>query len=160
MWRTIDYLNNIYNDRYWINEEGLVKNNKGRILKPRDNGNGYLLVDLYYGYGNKKTLTIHRLVAETFCIKKKDYHTHIDHIDNDRQNNHKDNLRFIDRSGNNRNTNKINNTGYRGVAKCKSGKYKSTIRINGIRTHLGVFETPLEASEKYEEMFNILMEEY
>ena len=47
-----------------------------------------------------------------------------------------------------------------GVNKCKSGKYKSSIRINGIKTHLGVFETAEEASAKYEEYFNMLMEEY
>ncbi len=160
MWRTIDYLGKVYNNRYWINEDGLIKNKHERIIKSRDNGNGYLITDLYYGNGNKKTILVHRLVAETFCIKKKDNHNEIDHIDNNRQNNNKYNLRFIDKSGNNRNTNRPNETGYRGVNKCLSGKYKSSIRINGIKTHLGVFETPEEASEKYEEQYNLLMEEY
>jgi hypothetical protein len=160
MWRTIDYFNNIYSERYWINEDGEVKNRYDKILKPRDNGVGYLIIDLYYGNGFKKTIAVHRLVAETFCIKKKDYHNHVDHIDNNRKNNNKNNLRFIDRSGNNRNTNRHNETGYRGVSKCKSGKYKSSIRINGIKTHLGIFETAEEASNKYEEIYNSLMEEY
>ena len=70
MWRTIEYLG-VYNDRYWINEDGLIKNKHGRIIKPRDNGNGYLITDLYYGNGYKKTIPVHRLVAETYCIKKK-----------------------------------------------------------------------------------------
>ena len=159
MWRTIDYLG-VYNNKYWINEIGEIKNKHNRILKTRNNGNGYLIIDLYYGNGNKRTIPIHRLVAETYCIKKNENHNQIDHIDNNRSNNNISNLRFIDRSGNNRNTNRPNETGYRGVNKCLSGKYKSSIRINGIKTHLGVFETALEASEKYEEQYNMLMEEY
>jgi hypothetical protein len=159
MWRTIDYLG-VYNNKYWINEIGEIKNKHNRILKTRNNGNGYLIIDLYYGNGNKRTIPIHRLVAETYCIKKNENHNQIDHIDNNRSNNNISNLRFIDRSGNNRNTNRPNETGYRGVNMCKSGKYKSSIRINGIKTHLGVYETPEEASEKYEEQYNILMEEY
>ena len=71
MWRTIDYFNNIYSERYWINEDGEVKNRYDKILKPRDNGVGYLIIDLYYGNGFKKTIAVHRLVAETFFIKKK-----------------------------------------------------------------------------------------
>ncbi len=48
MWKTIDYMNNIYNNRYWINEEGLVKNKDDKILKTRKNNSGYSIIDLYY----------------------------------------------------------------------------------------------------------------
>jgi len=160
MWRTINYMNNIYNNRYWINEAGLVKNKDDKILKTRKNNSGYSIIDLYYGGGLKKTIPIHRLVGETFCIKKNINHTDIDHIDKDKNNNHKDNIRFIDKSGNNRNTNKKNETGFRGVSFCNSGKFKSAIRINGVKKHLGTFNTPEEAHEKYMEYYNMIMEEY
>ena len=160
MWNTISYLDNIFVDRYWINEDGLIKNKNNKIIQNRDNGFGYRIIDLYYGNGNKKTLSVHRLVAETYCIKKKETHTEIDHIDNNRSNNNKSNLRFIDKSGNNRNTNRYNKTGFRGITELKNKKYKAVIRINRIKTHLGVFDNPQEANAKYEEMYNQLMEEY
>lgn len=159
MWRTIEYLG-LFKNKYWISENGEVKNKHDKIIKSRNNGNGYLIIDLYYGNGNKKTIPIHRLVAETYCNKKQEHHNQIDHIDSNRTNNNKNNLRFIDRSGNNRHTNRPNRTGFRGITMCKSGRYKASIRINGIKTHLGVFNTPKEASEKYETNYNMLMEEY
>lgn len=45
---------------------------KGGILKPADNGNGYLIVGLCKNK-NEKTFKIHRLVAETFIPNPKGY---------------------------------------------------------------------------------------
>jgi|TARA_R110000796_G_scaffold121317_1_gene235475 hypothetical protein len=160
MWNSIKLFNNIYENKYWINEYGLVKNRFNRILKDRNN-NGYRIIDLSCD-GIKKTISIHKLVCNTFNIKKKIEHTEIDHIDNNKTNNNKDNLRFIDKSGNNRNkkSSKTNKLGVRGVVITPSGKYRSVIRINGIRKHLGIFKTIEEASNKYEEQYNLIMEEY
>jgi hypothetical protein len=160
MWLSINLFNNLYENKYWINEDGLVKNRFNRILKDRNN-KGYRIIDLYCN-GIRKTISIHKLVCNTFNIRKKPEHTDIDHIDNNKSNNNKSNLRFIDKSGNNRNkkSSKTNQLGVRGVWITKSGKYRAVIRINGIRKNLGSYKTIKEASEKYEEQYNIIMEEY
>lgn len=69
---------------------------KGRILKPRLQKSGYLLVWLSKD-GNSKPFSIHRLVAECFV------HGHgkeVNHIDGDKLNNCAWNLEWVSRSEN------------------------------------------------------------
>tara|TARA_R110002020_G_scaffold273187_1_gene488262 strand:+ start:1100 stop:1588 length:489 start_codon:yes stop_codon:yes gene_type:complete len=148
-----------YENLYWINQDGDVKNKHDKFLKTRDNGNGYNIIDLSKD-GIKKTFSVHRLVGLTFLEKNENY-PDIDHIDGDRKNNNITNLRFVDRSGNNRNTKRKNQTGYRGVCFCKNiERFKAQIRIDGKKKHLGVFSTPEEASKKYEEVYEEVMSVY
>ena len=71
---------------------------KGRILKQNDNGSGYLQVSVKVdGKWTKKY--VHRLVAQTF-IKNNGNLPEVNHKDNDRTNNHVDNLEFCTRSYN------------------------------------------------------------
>lgn len=159
MWHSIKLFDNIYENKYWINEDGLIKNKFDKIIKDR-NRNGYRIIDLHSN-GLRKTITIHKLVCNTFNTRKKITHTDIDHIDCNKCNNHKSNLRFIDKSGNNRNKlAKNNKLGVRGVQETKNKKYRSQIRIDGIRKDLGTYKTIKEASDKYEEMFDLIMSEY
>lgn len=65
---------------------------KGRILKNRDNCNGYLLCGLSKN-GIVKNKYIHRLVAEAF-IPNSDNLPEVNHIDEDKINNRVDNLEF------------------------------------------------------------------
>ncbi|WP_333604075.1 NUMOD4 domain-containing protein [Lactobacillus acetotolerans] len=65
---------------------------KGRVLKPWDNGNGYLLVHIPIDGKQAKKL-VHRLVAQTF-ISDPDSLPEVNHKDNDRTNNHVNNLEF------------------------------------------------------------------
>ena len=61
IWRTINNFEN-----YEVSNCGRVKNKKtDRILKPYDNGTGYLQIQLYNTDGIKAIL-VHRLVAEAF----------------------------------------------------------------------------------------------
>lgn len=53
--------------------------------------------------GAHKLVRVHRLVAEAF-IENPDNLPMVDHIDRDKMNNHVSNLRWVDGSGNNRNT--------------------------------------------------------
>ena len=63
-----------------------------KILKPYDNGKGYLQVQLYKE-GKMKSYLVHRLVATVFCENPKGY-TEVNHLDEDKQNNMAENLEF------------------------------------------------------------------
>ena len=57
-----------YENLYWINQDGDVKNKHDKILKSRDNGSGYYIVDLCK-QGKKKTHSVHRLIGIAFIEK-------------------------------------------------------------------------------------------
>ena len=71
---------------------------KGLILKQRDNGKGYLRVNIQIN-GKQTTKNIHRLVAQTF-IPNPDNLPQVNHRDCDRANNNVDNLEWCDNSYN------------------------------------------------------------
>lgn len=88
-WKTIKGFEN-----YEVSNEGEVRNiTTGLVLKPRDNGAGYLYVDLYV---NKEAARryIHRLVAETF-IPNTNNKPEVNHIDEDKANNSVSNLGWV-----------------------------------------------------------------
>ena len=147
-------------ENYYVNKIGEIKNiNTNRILKPRDNNYGYLMVDLCKN-GVRKTHTIHKLLIETFLEKKNLNFNQIDHINKNKTDNRLENLRYIDSSGNNRNKFMRNKWGYIGVYK-RNNKFCSSIRVDGgKRLYLGIYNTPREASEAYLNMFNKIMEKY
>jgi hypothetical protein len=91
----------IEDDRYEVNEIGEVRNvTTGRIMKQRD-VNGYKLC--YITRDGKTTgYMVHRLVAIAF-IPRMDGCLMIDHIDRDKKHNAVSNLRWCNRSTNNRN---------------------------------------------------------
>jgi hypothetical protein len=45
---------------------------------------------------------------------------------------------------------RVSATGYRGVSKKRSGKYRASMELNGKHVHLGTFNTPEEASLAYQ----------
>ena len=98
---------------------------KQKILKSAINGAGYLHVILCDN-GIRKNVRVHRLVAEAFLDNPNNYEM-IDHIDRNRTNNNIDNLRWVDRSQNNRNKEK------RGcIHKCKNwNSWRVEIRTRG-----------------------------
>lgn len=71
---------------------------KGKILKPYISNRGYLKVILY-DKQKKRTVNIHRLVAETF-IPNPDNLSQVNHIDENKQNNYVNNLEWCDSSYN------------------------------------------------------------
>ena len=97
-----------YEGLYQVSDQGRVKslartcNTKGgsnrtvkeRILKPCDNGRGYLYISLSDGTGEHKRHYIHRLVGETFVpnpLEKED----VNHKDENPSNNHASNLEWL-----------------------------------------------------------------
>jgi HNH endonuclease len=75
----------------------------------------------------------------------------VDHIDGDGLNNRRENLRVATVSENRTNTGaRINNTtGFKGVFPRNNGTFQASIRKNGTRYHLGVFNTALEAARAW-----------
>jgi hypothetical protein len=75
----------------------------------------------------------------------------VDHVDRDGLNNQKSNLRLATNAQNQYNTLKARGTSkYKGVSwHLVTGKWRATIRANGLRKQLGVFEDEEMAHEAY-----------
>lgn len=80
-------------DNYYVNEDGDVVNNEGRHLKKQE-FNGYECVTLCKKQVHKKYF-VHRLVATAYVKNpnKKEYNQ-VNHIDENKKNNNKDNLEW------------------------------------------------------------------
>jgi len=115
----------IYKNGYVIRE---YKNGKEKLLKHNLDTNGYYFVRLCNG-SKPKRFKIHRLLAMLFIPNHDSNNKTVDHINRIRTDNRLDNLRWLDRSGQNLNKElKDNNTGYPFITKqksktCKSGFY-------------------------------------
>ena len=129
-------------DNYAVSSFGRVKNVRtGIILKARNDKDGYLRINLYDD-GVMKTFTVHRLVACAFINNPNDKEC-VDHIDNNRTNNHISNLRFATANENqhNRKLNSNNTSGIKGINWHKANKkWRAQIRIDGIKIHIGYYE--------------------
>lgn len=77
----------------WNSGKGCYKTVHERILKPRKNRCGYPYVNLCKD-GNVKTYTIHRLVAQAFMPNPQSL-PQVNHIDENKENNHVDNLEWV-----------------------------------------------------------------
>lgn len=82
----------------------------------------------------------------------------IDHRNRDRLDNRRDNLRLCSRLQNIANRKKLTivngkttTSKYKGVCRCSEGRpgWRSEIRVNGKKKHLGVFQTEEEAASAY-----------
>jgi len=126
---------------YQVSTFGNVKNVKsGRILKPSQEGGGYLYVILTDD-GERSSKKIHKLVANAF-LENPENKSCVDHINHDRKNNHLSNLRWATYSENNQNAlMKSNNTsGVIGIVWNKNvNKWIARINVNGVQKSLGYF---------------------
>jgi hypothetical protein len=119
---------------------------RGQILKGLPNKYQYLHVGLSNG-AKQTTKTIHELVATSFLgPRPKGFVT--DHIDNNRTNNHVENLQYITVRENN--TKDIKRDLPTGVGKRDSGRFRAKIQIKSQNISLGTFDTVQEASEAYQ----------
>lgn len=98
---------------YYILEDGRVisyKDNGGnildtyRVLKQYEKTGGYLYVALVTEENKVRYIRAHRLVACAF-IRTKDYSLQVNHIDEDKHNNHYKNLEWVTASKNSRYSN-------------------------------------------------------
>ena len=150
-----------YEGLYEVSNFGTVKslsNGKGRkekILKPALVGS---IGKYYYGLqlcknGKSKTIKIHILVAMAFLGHVPDGTVKIvvDHIDNNKLNNHVSNLQLISNRENLSKDKKNGTSKYPGVCWNKAtNKWATNIAINGKLKHLGLFTSEEEAAEVYQ----------
>lgn len=97
MWKPVEGFEKYYE----VSNTGKVRSlRSGKIRKPVPNrANGYLTVVLH-GDNFKKTMTIHRLVAQAFCDKPLDCDV-VNHKDENKHNNNANNLEWVTKAYNN-----------------------------------------------------------
>ena len=135
-----DYAELIIRDKFY-NEVCRVKIDIEEIEKIKDirwylGSHGYIMGHT----SNKKNITLHKFLTET---GSKEY---VDHINCDKLDNRKCNLRYATHQENNWNkpSPKNNKSGHRGVRK-RNKKYSAYITIDKKQIHLGTFNTFEEA---------------
>lgn len=76
----------------------------------------------------------------------------VDHINGNKLDNRRSNLRICTQSQNRRNTKYHTDSAvqYKGVCISKSGKFKATIAVNYKQHHIGYFNTAMEAAKAYD----------
>ena len=149
-----------YENKYDVSNLGNVRTSyeaveltnvkRGRIIKQYISTNGYLRICLCLE-GKVKSFATHRLVAKSFIENPNNY-SEVDHINCIKTNNCVENLRWVSHSLNNllRKPMKRIYDLPRGVYASGNNRYKANIKIDGKEKHLGVFDTPEEASVVYE----------
>lgn len=120
--------------------------------------NGYAARGKYVGKQNGKysyvTQFMHRLIIERVAERELADGEFTDHINRDRLDNRRSNLRIASKLENTRNCSlyKNNKSGFKGVRFAKEHqKWQARIRVNGRLLHLGLRETPEEAYVLYVE---------
>jgi len=119
---------------------------------------GSVLVNKKTGYAYRcryvKGKRIHTLLHHDIIGKPaKGYE--VDHINRDRLDNRRKNLRFVTSAQNKANSKKRCDSKqlYRGVDCTLIGKYRARIKVDGVHHHLGVFASAKKAYEVYKKEF-------
>ena len=124
--------------KLWIRSDGLVTYDQKYYFKGHKFNGGKKKPKYYYRLNTEgiKDILVHRLVAQTFCENPSEEHFNIvDHIDGNTENNCSYNLRWINPTLNNLNSETRN------VSKCY-GKYFGRVRCNKTS-----YRTPYKKSE-------------
>jgi hypothetical protein len=143
---------------YKVSNFGNLKNKKGKILKFREDKDGYKRTNLYKD-NKPHTFYIHKLVAIAF-IPNSENKPKVDHIDRNHHNNHISNLRWVTTRENtlNSKTNSRNKTGYKCISYDEnSQKYKLQMSLSEKKSEqLGYFyklEDAIKERNKYAEIY-------
>jgi len=140
-----------YEGYYQVSNLGRIKRvSTNKIRKSHKENNGYHRITLSKD-GVRNIYLVHQLVAFAFLNHNTDKRNIVvDHIDNDKSNNHLDNLQVV---SNRVNTSKDRRGGTSkkiGVHYQKSNnRWIAQICINGKQKYLGCYKTELEASKIY-----------
>ena len=127
----------------WIDEDDYEKFVKGYIFGL--DKKGYVVYSSRKDGLNNKYL--HRIIMDAPDDKM------VDHINGNKRDNRRENLRLCNRAENGRNRGKqsTNTSGFKGVCwKKHAGKWQAQIRVDdGKRKHLGYFDDPETAYQSY-----------
>ena len=85
---------------YLISNLGRLRTKLGKVSNTSPSGDGYVRPTLLTKEGKLKLILLHRLVALAFCEGYKEG-LHVNHIDEDKTNNHFSNLEWITQAENN-----------------------------------------------------------
>ncbi len=120
----------------------------------RLNSRGYVVRSFQFE-GRKVTIGMHREII------RPEYREQVDHVDRDRLNNTRANLRSVTRQENlqHRGRFRNNSTGYKGVTG-QHGKWHARIQLDGKLIHLGFYEQIVDAAQAYDYAAQILFGEY
>lgn len=110
LWKEIEFDTLLPHATYEVSSHGRVKSyavdkTHGRIMKGSD-VNGYLSVMVRLGKKVSQTHYIHRLVASAFLDRPSEEHKYVVHLDYDKKNNSRYNLRWMTEDELNRHNNK------------------------------------------------------
>src|SRR5687767_11476247 len=109
--------------------------------------NGYAVrSETVPGTGKQKAVFMHRVIANA------PHGVEVDHVHTEEKlNNTRQNLRACTHAENQHNRRKYanNSSGYKGVASSGT-KWRAIIRNQGVRLHIGVFDTPEDAARAYD----------
>lgn len=114
------------------------------------NNKGYACRTIYFGKNKKSTTYLHHAI-----MGKPRLGLEIDHIDGDRLNNLRSNLRFVTQRQNCQNQERhrkgLTSSKYMGVSFFKRDKnWKAQININGKNKSLGYFDKEIDAFHAYQ----------
>lgn len=127
-----------YEGLYEVSNLGRVKSfaipamKQGKILKPNKKSNGYMRIILCKN-GVHKFVYIHRLVAEAF-VPNPENKPCVNHIDNERANNHADNLEWCTQKENVRHAAKQGRLCKENGIKAGIKTRKAVVATNGVHT--------------------------
>lgn len=113
--------------------------------------NGYAL--RYWNEQDKRGTTfMHRVVMTRILGKPIARGMQVDHINHNRLDNRRDNLRVISASENQwyKRVPSNNRSGYKGVSPTSTGKFDAYIKVHGKQFSLGRFENAIEAAFMYD----------
>ena len=147
-----------YNGVYQVSNLGNVKSlrySKEKQLTKTIDSTGYMKCGLTKD-GKLKNIRVHQLVAMAFLnhFSNGNRSIVVDHIDNNKLNNKLENLQLIT-SRKNASKDKKGVSKYTGVCWFnRDKKWKAQIYKNGKQTHLGYFDTEIEAYKIYKKELN------
>jgi hypothetical protein len=129
-----------------VSSQGKVRNLATKAILKQKIHHGYLQINVSAG-GKRKTLQVHRLVCSAFYLNTQNKPC-VDHFDDNKSNNHVQNLRWATHSENGMNISKQcnNTTGIVGVYWHKRKMmWCASIQIDGIQKYLGYFVSMADA---------------
>lgn len=138
-----------YEELYRVSSIGRVKNSNDKILYVWESDRGYIKVQLWKN-SSRKNYRIHQLVAMAFLNHDLESILEVDHKDDNKLNNHVDNLQLLTRRQN-MTKRPMGKSKYVGVQwRPDRKKWRARISINGKRKWLGCFESEIDAHEAYQ----------